>query len=73
MKSKLTSRIWHITYFKLIKIVAAKIEGEPAAALFMKGSEKMAANARSILGSYLTSWRYIDDKKTADGGFSIRD
>lgn len=45
-----------------------KLRDEPAASLFEKGSEKMAANARSILGSYIPVWRYIQD-----GGFSIRD
>lgn len=43
-------------------------EFEPAASLYQKGSEKMAANARSILGDAIRSWRYIED-----GKFSIRD
>ncbi len=41
---------------------------EPAGALFDKGSEKMAANARSILGAHLKCWRYLKP-----GSFSIRD
>lgn len=41
---------------------------EPAAALFSKGSEKMGANARSIIGASMTAWRYLDE-----GPFSLRD
>ena len=44
------------------------LDGEPAGALFAKGSEKMAANARSILGANMKSWRYL-----AEGDFSLRD
>jgi type IV secretory pathway TraG/TraD family ATPase VirD4 len=49
------------------KILREKLEDEPAGALFLEGSEKMAANARSILGAHLKSWRYIKE-----GSFSLR-
>lgn len=44
------------------------LDDEPAGALFARGSEKMAANARSILGAHLKPWRYFQP-----GDFSIRE
>lgn len=53
-----------------------RLSEEPACGLFLAGSEKMAANARSILGAHLTAWRHMqprDPEATDAPGFSIRD
>jgi type IV secretory pathway TraG/TraD family ATPase VirD4 len=45
------------------------IADTPAAMLCREGNERMLANTRGIISTFLTSWRYLSDR----GSFSIRE
>ena len=44
------------------------LTGTPAAILCAKGNDKMLANTRGIISTYLVAWRYLAD----EGQFSVR-